>query len=178
MTEISSLFQASAAACLKARSNTSAGSYPQIAKSWITHWPNLRTLFECPPDFKPDTERQIRGLAGVLASPNACIMVARSAQGEVIAMCSAQLVFSTAEGAHSAWIEDMVVHEAWRRRGIGRQVLEAVLAWASDSGASRAQLLSDLDNQPALDYYQHLGWDETRLIARRLSLQLRPRNSD
>ena len=62
----------------------------------------------------------------------------------------------------------------WRRRGIGRQVLEAVLAWASDRGATRAQLLADLDNQPALDYYQHLGWDETRLIARRLSLQLRP----
>ena len=138
----------------------------------------LAVLFSIEQDFKPDTERQILGLAGVLASPNACIMVARSAQGEVIAMCSAQLVFSTAEGAHSAWIEDMVVHEAWRRRGIGRQVLEAVLAWASDSGASRAQLLSDLDNQPALDYYQHLGWDETRLIARRLSLQLRPRNSD
>ena len=28
------------------------GSYPQIAKSWITHWPNLRTLFECPPDIR------------------------------------------------------------------------------------------------------------------------------
>ena len=138
----------------------------------------LAALFRIEQDFKPDTERQRRGLAGVLASPNACIMVARSAQGEVIAMCSAQLVFSTAEGAHSAWVEDMVVHEAWRRRGIGRQVLEAVLAWASDRGATRAQLLADWDNQPALDYYQHLGWDETRLIARRLSLQLRPRNSD
>ena len=138
----------------------------------------LAALFGIEQDFKPDTERQRRGLAGVLASQNACIIVARSAQGEAIAMCSAQLVFSTAEGAHSAWIEDMVVHEAWRRHGIGRQVLEAVLAWASEHGATRAQLLADLDNQPALDYYRHLGWDETRLIARRVSLQLRPRNSD
>jgi GNAT superfamily N-acetyltransferase len=105
-------------------------------------------------------------------------MLARSAQGEAIAMCSAQLVFSTAEGAHSAWIEDMVVHEAWRGRGIGRQVLQAVLAWASERGATRAQLLADLDNQPALDYYQHLGWQETQLIARRLSLQLREPNAD
>ena len=134
----------------------------------------LAALFSIEQDFKPDTERQIRGLAGVLASPNACIMLARSAQGEAIAMCSAQLVFSTAEGAHSAWIEDMVVHEAWRGRGIGRQVLQALLAWASERGATRAQLLADLDNQPALDYYQHLGWQETSLIARRLSLQLRP----
>ena len=130
----------------------------------------LAALFNIEQDFKPDTERQIRGLAGVLASPNACIMLARTAQGEAIAMCSAQLVFSTAEGAHSAWIEDMVVHEAWRGRGIGRQVLQAVLAWASERGATRAQLLADLDNQPALDYYQHLGWQETQLIARRLSL--------
>ena len=49
-----------------------------------------------------------------------------------------------------------------------------MMSWAIGRGASRAQLLADLDNQPALDYYQHLGWDETRLIARRLSLQLRP----
>lgn len=138
----------------------------------------LAALFSIEQDFKPDTERQIRGLTGVLASPNACIMVARSAQGEAIAMCSAQLVFSTAEGAHSAWIEDMVVHEAWRRCGVGRLVLQAVLAWASEHGATRAQLLADLDNQPALDYYQHLGWQETSLIARRLSLQLRAPNAD
>ena len=138
----------------------------------------LAALFSIEQDFKPDTERQVRGLAGVLASPNACIMVARCAEGKAIAMCSAQLVFSTAEGAHSAWIEDMVVHQAWRRRGVGRQVLQAVLAWASEHGATRAQLLADLDNQPALDYYQHLGWQETQLIARRLSLQLLTPNAD
>jgi GNAT superfamily N-acetyltransferase len=138
----------------------------------------LAALFNIEQDFKPDTERQRRGLAGVLASPNACIMLARTAQGEAIAMCSAQLVFSTAEGAHSAWIEDMVVHEAWRSRGVGRRVLHAVLAWASERGATRAQLLADLDNQPALDYYQHLGWQETQLIARRLYLHRRVPNAD
>ena len=138
----------------------------------------LATLFNIEQDFKPDTERQRRGLAGVLASPNACIMLARTAQGEAIAMCSAQLVFSTAEGAHSAWIEDMVVHEAWRSRGIGRRVLHAVLAWASERGATRAQLLADLDNQPALDYYHHLGWQETQLIARRLYLHRLVPNAD
>jgi putative transposase len=28
------------------------GSYPKIDESWIMHWPNLRTLFEYPPDFR------------------------------------------------------------------------------------------------------------------------------
>jgi GNAT superfamily N-acetyltransferase len=132
----------------------------------------LGELFSIEQDFQPYPERQARGLAGVLASANGCIMVARSLQGEPIAMCSAQLVFSTAEGAYSAWIEDMVVDAAWRGRGIGRQVLEALLAWTSERGATRAQLLADLDNQPALDYYQHLGWQKTQLTARRLSLAL------
>ena len=28
------------------------GSYPQISKSWTTHWPNLRTIFEYPPEIR------------------------------------------------------------------------------------------------------------------------------
>jgi GNAT superfamily N-acetyltransferase len=132
----------------------------------------LADLFNIEQDFNPDTERQVRGLSAVLSSPTGCIMVARSAQSHVIAMCSAQLVFSTAEGAPSAWIEDIVVHTEWRGQGVGREVLQAVLDWARAQGATRAQLLADLDNHPALAYYQHLGWSETRLIARRLSLAL------
>ena len=28
------------------------GTYPQIAKSWTMHWPNVRTLFEYPPEIR------------------------------------------------------------------------------------------------------------------------------
>ena len=62
----------------------------------------LADLFSIEQDFNPDAERQVRGLSAVLSSPTGCIMVARVAQSQVIAMCSAQLVFSTAEGAPSA----------------------------------------------------------------------------
>jgi transposase-like protein len=31
---------------------TWSGSYPQISKSWATHWPNLRTIFEYPPEIR------------------------------------------------------------------------------------------------------------------------------
>jgi len=86
-------------------------------------------------------------------------------------MVTAQLVISTAEGAYSAWIEDMVVTSSYRGSGIGRSLLEHVTAWAKSKGASRAQLLVDLDNQPAIDYYRHLSWQATRLAARRLMLR-------
>lgn len=131
----------------------------------------LATLFSIEQDFAADTERQRRGLAAVLGSPLGHIAVATAPDGLVVGMCSGQLVYSTAEGAASVWIEDVVVAEGWRRRGIGRALLQSVLDWAACRGASRAQLLVDLDNPPALDFYRKLGWAETRLGARRLHLQ-------
>jgi GNAT superfamily N-acetyltransferase len=80
------------------------------------------------------------------------------------------LVISTAEGAPSAWIEDVVIEADWRGKGLGRALLAYVLQWARSQGATRAQLLADLDNAPALEFYEHLGWQSTRLGARRLML--------
>jgi GNAT superfamily N-acetyltransferase len=82
-------------------------------------------------------------------------------------MGSAQLVISTAEGAPSAWIEDIVVHPAYRRRGIGKLLLEHLLAWAKTRGATRAQLVADKDNTGAELFYNGLGWHATRLAVRR-----------
>lgn len=133
----------------------------------------LNLLFAIEQDFQADPEKQARGLRQLIATPeNAVIMTARNPDGNVIGMVSAQLVISTAEGAYSAWIEDMVIAEGWRAKGIGRHLLSAALDWARSRGATRAQLLVDLDNAPALGYYEHLGWQATRLGARRISLSL------
>lgn len=132
----------------------------------------LNILFGIEQDFRADPEKQERGLRKLLATPEkAVIMTARDTHGNVIGMVSAQLVISTAEGAYSAWIEDMVIAEGWRTQGIGRRLLSSALDWARSQGATRAQLLVDLDNEPALGYYDHLGWQATRLGARRISLQ-------
>lgn len=131
----------------------------------------LGLLFAIEQDFTPDTDKQRRGLAALLASPGAYVAVARDAQGRAVGMVTAQLVISTAEGAPSAWIEDVVIREEWRGRGLGRELLAAALDWAKDRGATRAQLLADLDNTPALGFYDRLGWQSTRLGARRLMLQ-------
>lgn len=130
----------------------------------------LAALFAIEQDFAPDHDKQARGLAGVISSPLGVVAVAATHEGDVVGMCSAQLVFSTAEGAWSAWVEDVVVAAAWRGRGVGRSLLGHVLDWAAARGATRAQLLVDLDNPPALGFYRHLGWAETQLAARRLML--------
>jgi GNAT superfamily N-acetyltransferase len=85
-------------------------------------------------------------------------------------MASVQLVISTAKGAPSARVEDVVVQEDWRGQGVRSALLEAALDWTRVRGAVRAQLLADLDNVPALAFYDRLGWQPTRLGARRLKL--------
>jgi len=130
----------------------------------------LGILFSIEQDFSPDPDRQRRGLAALLASPTGHIAIARDATSRAIGMATAQLLISTAEGAPSAWIEDVVVREDFRGKGLGRALLDAVLAWARTRGAVRAQLLADLDNAPALAFYDRLDWQPTRLGARRRML--------
>ncbi|MBC7788099.1 MAG: GNAT family N-acetyltransferase [Methylophilaceae bacterium] len=129
----------------------------------------LTELFSIEKDFKPDTAKQVTGLGLMLNKPEqAVIKVARNGDGTVIGMVSAQLVISPAEGPTSAWVEDMIISKNYRAAGLGRMLLVDVLRWAQDNGATRAQLLVDTENEPAVGYYKHLGWETTQLQARRV----------
>ena len=131
----------------------------------------LAALFSIEADFKPDAEKQIQGLSLLINTPaTGVIKIARDENQLAIGMVSAQLVISTAQGAPSAWVEDMIITEKYRGRGLGRALLNEALAWAKQKGASRAQLLVDIENEPALGYYQHLGWETTQLQARKIFL--------
>ena len=129
----------------------------------------LALLFGIEQDFQPDLEKQKKGLALLISQPeNRVIKVAKNQQGEILGMVSAQLVISTAQGSPSAWIEDMVIQESHRGEGLGKSLLNEILLWAKSKGATRAQLLVDTENKPALGYYQHLGWETTQLQARKI----------
>lgn len=131
----------------------------------------LGGLFAIEQDFTVSRERQAAGLRLLLdRTRDAAAFVARDADDRVVGMVTGQLVASTAEGALSVWIEDVVVDETSRGRGIGRALLQAVLTWAKDAGATRAQLLVDTDNSLAEGFYERLGWRKTQLAARQIFL--------
>lgn len=126
----------------------------------------LNILFSIEQDFKPDEAAQRKGLQLLLNAPNqGHIFVARHPQAGVVGMVSAQLVISTAMGAPSAWIEDMVLRDEFRGQGLGKALLDAAADWAKSKGAKRIQLVADADNAPALGFYKYLGWQPTRLFA-------------
>jgi GNAT superfamily N-acetyltransferase len=126
----------------------------------------LNALFSIEQDFTPNEDAQRSGLRMLLDNPNnGQIFVAHHPQAKVIGMVSAQLVISTAMGAPSAWLEDMVIFEPFRGQGVGKMLLESAKQWAKSKGAKRLQLVADADNEPALAFYKHLNWQPTRLFA-------------
>jgi GNAT superfamily N-acetyltransferase len=129
----------------------------------------LDELFSIEKDFTPNAEKQLRGLNMLIENhTTAVIKVARNDRGQAVGMISAQLVISTAQGGPSAWIEDMVISTKYRSKGIGKKLLSVAIEWAKSKGATRAQLLVDTENEPALGYYAHLGWESTQLQARKI----------
>ncbi len=131
----------------------------------------LSVLFSIEKDFNANLAKQQKGLELLLKNnATTTIQVARNSAGKAVGMVSAQLVVSTAQGATSAWVEDMVLDAAYRGYGIGKQLLHNALTWAKNKGATRAQLLVDVENIEAVGYYQHLNWEATQLQARRVFL--------
>lgn len=126
----------------------------------------LAALFSIEEDFVCDEPKQRRGLMLMLENARGCVLVAE-AEGEVVGMCSGQLLVSTAEGGLSLLVEDVVIHEQWRGLGVGRLLIEALSGWAKANKVSRLQLLADRNNIPALDFYRCLGWQMTELICLR-----------
>lgn len=126
----------------------------------------LRMLFAIEADFDFDAARQRRGLAILLAHEAAVVLVAEAA-GQVVGMCSGQLVISTAEGGFSLLVEDVVVAEPWQGKGVGRELLTALEQWGSGKKIERLQLLVDRNNTAALEFYRKLGWQSTELVCQR-----------
>lgn len=131
----------------------------------------LHELFAVERDFSASRVRQVRGLELLLAMPpeRAVALVARS-EGAVVGMTTGQLVVSTAEGAPSLWIEDVVVAASSRGQGVGRALLRGVLEWGARQGATRAQLLADQRNEAALAFYGRIGWSRSNMVMLRTSL--------
>jgi len=126
-------------------------------------------LFAVEADFEPDRAKARRGLTALLGASEAARLFVAEARGEVIGMCSVQVLVSTAEGGPVGLVEDVVVSKGRRGHGIGAALVGHLESWARERGLKRLQLLADRDNAPALDFYQKRGWQITRLICLRRS---------
>ena len=130
----------------------------------------LAELFTLESDFKPEREKQLRGLRLILDNPQIGRLFVLRVDGEAAGMANALITVSTAEGRPVLLLEDVIVKAAFRGRGLGRRLVEHVLAWAADAGMARATLLADRDNAPALAFYERLGFGPSAMTVLRKTL--------
>ncbi|TWI68132.1 GNAT family acetyltransferase [Desulfobotulus alkaliphilus] len=126
----------------------------------------LAGLFTLEADFTPDAAKQAAGLSTLIREKNALVLTARQ-ENRVIGMVTVQGLISTAEGGEVGLLEDLVVKEGLRGRGIGTTLIQEAIRWSRDQGMTRIQLLADRSNTQALVFYHHTGWQATQLVALR-----------
>ena len=130
----------------------------------------LGVLFSQEAEFVPDDDKQTRALEKILADDSVGrIHVARDG-GKVVAMASLLYSISTAEGGLAASFEDLVVLPGHRGKGIGKALLQHVIAEARKQGVLRLTLLTDRQNERAQALYRKLGFADSTMKAMRLKL--------
>jgi len=129
----------------------------------------LCQLFSIETDFAVKPDRHARGLRlllGAVRRGRAYVAVAEG-QDQVVGMATVQTVVSTAEGARSGWIEDVVVRKDLRGAGVGTALMADIARWARANGLARLQLLADRRNRLALSFYDRLAFQTTNMICLR-----------
>lgn len=118
----------------------------------------LAELFTLESDFTPDRAKQLAALQAIVDNPALGRLFVLKVNGQVAGMANALITVSTAEGGRVLLLEDVIVKAAYRGRGLGRCLIEHVLAWAAAEGLTRATLLADRCNAAAFGFYQRLGF--------------------
>jgi ribosomal protein S18 acetylase RimI-like enzyme len=110
------------------------------------------------------TEDELRE---IVDAPGTRLLVARDDDGAIIG--SLTLVLFRIPTGVRAWVEDVVVDEAARRRGVGEALSREALRLAADAGARSVDLTSRPSREAANRLYRRLGFEERETTVYRFS---------
>lgn len=96
-------------------------------------------------------------LAAIVDSPDLVLYVAR-VEGRIVG--SLTLAFYRIPTGLKAWIEDVVVHDSARGRGVGEALNRAAMAEAAKRGAKNISLTSRSSRESANRLYLRLGFEQ------------------
>lgn len=102
----------------------------------------------------------------IVDSPATRLLVARDDHDTIIG--SLTLVLFRIPTGVRAWLEDVVVDEAARRRGVGEALTREALRLAADAGARSVDLTSRPTRTAANRLYRRLGFEERETTVYRL----------
>ncbi|MDE2925990.1 MAG: GNAT family N-acetyltransferase [Acidobacteriota bacterium] len=135
---------------------------PEIVESIGRLIPQLSTSAPIP------TADQLENL---VASDAAQLLIARDPDREDRIVGTLTLVLYRIPTGVRAWIEDVVVDESARRRGVGELLCRAAIDRARSAGARNVDLTSRSERKAANRLYQRLGFSLRHTNLYRYSLE-------
>ena len=89
----------------------------------------LGELFAQESDFRPDKEKQLRGLRLIFEQPSRGRVFVLRRDGAIVGMINLLFTISTAEGGFVILLEDLVIHKEYQSHGYGSPIGSTDLGW-------------------------------------------------
>jgi aminoglycoside 6'-N-acetyltransferase I len=99
-----------------------------------------------------DRDRLVR----YLSEPNHLMAVAIDEQGRVLAQ-GAAVIHRHPDKPTELYVDELGVAPSHHRQGIGRKLLEELLAWGRELGCELTWVGTEVDNFPARGLYENFG---------------------
>ncbi len=103
----------------------------------------LGELFAQESDFRPDKEKQLRGLRLIFEQPSRGRVFVLRRDGAIVGMINLLFTISTAEGGFVILLEDLVIHKEHQGHGYGSKLLQHAIDFAKQKNFLRITLLTD-----------------------------------
>jgi len=114
-----------------------------------------------PDEVTTTVEQEKAIIADFAGSPRAIMLVAEGASDggapAIVGELSLKAISSRKAVQHVATL-GMSVKQGWRRKGVGRELMTAVLEWAPTAGIKRVELYVYARNAPAIGLYEKFGF--------------------
>src|SRR5207244_549730 len=104
----------------------------------------LGGLFAQESDFRPDKEKQLRGLRLIFEQPSRGRVFVLRRDGVIVGMINLLFTISTAEGGFVILLEDLVVHKQYQGHGYGAKLLNHAIEFSRQKNFLRASILTAL----------------------------------
>ncbi len=128
----------------------------------------LGELFSEESDFRPNRDKQLRGLRLIFEQPNRGRVFVLRVDNAIVGMMNLLITISTAEGGFVLLLEDLVVHKEHRGHGYGSQLLDYAIEFAKQKNFLRITLLTDRPELRSQSFFRKHGFYESPMLPMRL----------
>jgi GNAT superfamily N-acetyltransferase len=128
----------------------------------------LGELFSEEGDFRPNKEKQMRGLRLIFQEPNRGRVFVLRHDNVIVATINLLFTISTAEGGFVILLEDLIVHKNYRDHGYGSDLLNYAIDFAKQKHFLRITLLTDRPEIRSQNFFRRHGFVESSMMPMRL----------